>query len=61
MSDAGRELSVYEGSYTGSFCCVTAVGVPVIESRVKAFEIANWFIESELEKSVSWAVWGLLS
>ena len=35
MSDAGRELSVYEGSYTGSFCCVTAVGVPVIESRVK--------------------------
>ncbi len=35
MSDAGRELSVYEGSYTGSFYCVTAVGVPVIESRVK--------------------------
>ena len=50
MSEAGRELSVYVGSYTGSFCCVTAVGVPVIERRVKAFEIANWFIESELEK-----------
>ena len=50
MSDAGRELSVYEGSYTGSFCCITAAVAPVIESRVKAFEIANWFIENELEK-----------
>ena len=58
MSDAGRELSVYEGSYTGSFCCVTAVGVPVIESRVKAFEIAMWLIESVLEKSVTSAVGG---
>lgn len=35
MSDAGRELSVYEGSYTGSFCCITAAVAPVIESRVK--------------------------
>ena len=48
MSDAGRELSVYEGSYTGSFCCVTAVGVPVIESRVKAFELPIGFIERYL-------------